>query len=269
MIGDWIRRIHAADIRWSERYLVRTPFHPGFWVRRRLSAAIASAAGQARGILLDVGCGQKPYAALFSGRTTRYVGMEYSPGAGYRGNAADVCGDAAAIPFATASVDTVLCTEVLEHVPDPDGVIREIARVLRPGGVLVCTAPFVYPVHDAYDFFRYSPGTVATLMRRHGLTVDSERPLSGTGVTLAILVNLYWFEIGFLWTKWLYLIGLVLRPLLWVVAAIVNALGWVFERVVPSTHLSFNHLTLGHQPGLPRPAPSGAPAASRCVTHVG
>jgi SAM-dependent methyltransferase len=195
--------------------------------------------------------------------------MEYSPEAGYRGNAANVCGDAAAIPIASSSVDTVLCTEVLEHVPDPNAVMREMSRVLKPGGVLICTAPFFYPVHDAYDFFRYSPGTVATLMRRHGLVVDAERPLSGTAVTLAILLNLYWFEIGFVWTKWLYLIGLVLRPFLWMAAAIVNVLGWVFEQLIPSTHMSFNHLTIAHQPAVARAAAGADALASQYATHVG
>lgn len=257
MIGAFIRRLHAADIRWSERVLVATPLHPGFWVRRRLSAAIGGASGKAHGVLLDVGCGLKPYAAAFRPHISRYIGMEYSSDAGYRGNAADVYGDAAAVPIAASSVDTVLCTEVLEHVPDPDAVVREIARVLKPGGIVICTAPFVYPVHDAYDFFRYSPGTVATLMRRHGLVVDSERPLSGTALTLAILFNLYWFEIGFIWTKWLYLVGLILRPLLWMAAALVNGLGRLFELVVPSTHLSFNHLTIGHQPAAAAPPAKG------------
>ena len=48
MIGELARRLHDADIRWSEKYLVRTPVHPGFWVRRRLSAAIAGAKPNAR-----------------------------------------------------------------------------------------------------------------------------------------------------------------------------------------------------------------------------
>ena len=242
------RRFQQADIRWTDRHLIGTPFHPGFWVRRRLTAAIASETKRAHGLLLDVGCGLKPYEPLFRPFVRRYVGLEYSPEAGYRGNTADVCGDAAVIPFASRTVDTVLCTEVLEHVPDPDAVIREIARVLKPGGTVICTAPFVYPVHGTYDFFRYSPGTIATLMRRHGLQVEHERPLSGTGLTLAIMLNLYWIEIGFLWTKWLYPIGVVLRPLLWVVAAVINVIGAFFEKVLPSSHMSFNHITIGRLP---------------------
>ena len=246
-LANQVRRFQQADILWMERWLVPTPFHPGFWVRRRLRAAITSESDRPFGVMLDAGCGQKPYAPLFK-RVSKYIGMEYAPGSGYRGNSADVYGDGAAIPLATASVDSVLCTEVLEHVPDPDAVVREIARVLKPGGVVVCTAPFAYPVHDQYYFYSYSPSTVATLMKRHGLEVVRSQPLSGTGVTLAILFNLYWFEMGFMWTKWLYPIGLVLRPLLLLGAFVVNVMGWIFERILPSSHMSFNHLTVGRRP---------------------
>ncbi|MGE0043489.1 MAG: class I SAM-dependent methyltransferase [Vicinamibacterales bacterium] len=246
-VTDFVRRFQQADIRWMERWIIQTPLHPGFWVRRRLRAAMTSESQRPFGVMLDAGCGQKPYAGLFT-RVTKYIGMEYAPGSGYRGNSADVYGDGAAIPLASASVDSVLCTEVLEHVPDPDAVMREIARVLKPGGVVVCTAPFFYPVHDEYDFFRYSPMSVPTLMRRHGLEVVRSEPLSGTAITLAILFNLYWFEIGFLWTKWLYPLGVLLRPVLLLLALAVNVTGWVFERVLPSSHMSFNHLNVGRRP---------------------
>ena len=87
----------------------------------------------------------------------------------------------------------------------------------------------------------------AMLLRRHGLSVLSERPLAGTGVTLAVLFNLYWFEAGFLWTRWLYPMSVVFRPLLWLVAALVNLAGWLSERIIPSTLLSFNHLTIARK----------------------
>lgn len=64
-----------------------------------------------------------------------------------------------------------------------------------------------------------------------------------------MLFNLYWFETGFLWTRWLYPVGLVLRPLLWLIAASVNLAGGLFERLLPSAHLSFNHLTIGTRHG--------------------
>ena len=254
MIAEFVRRVHERDIQWAERRLRRTPFYSGFWVYRRIEQAIASQAYRARGFLLDVGCGRKPYERLFENRVQRYVGIEYSPTSGYRGNTADICGDVSAIPLTCCSVDTVLCTEVLEHVPDPDAVVREIARVLKPGGVVLCTAPFVYPVHDTFDFFRYSSAGMETLMTRHGLEVQEILPLSGTGLTLAIMLNLYWFEIGFMWTKWLYPFGLILRPLLLVLLLVINTGGWILEQILPSSHMPFNYLTVAQRPGEESPA---------------
>src|SRR3979411_3507018 len=73
-------------------------------------------------------------------------------------------------------------------------------------------------------------------------------PLSGSGLTLAIMFNLFWFDIGFMWTKWMYPIGLVLRPLLLLLACFINICGWIFEKAIPSTQMSFNHITIGRQP---------------------
>lgn len=247
------RRVHDADVRLLDDLLSATPFHPSFWVQRRIRSALRAHASAAHGTLLDLGCGNRPYEAIFAARVARYVGMDYSPTSGYRGNRANVCGDAAAIPLADGSVDTVLCTEVLEHVPDPEAVAREIARVLRPGGVALLTSPFAYPVHDERDYFRYSPDGVATILRRQGLEISQVHPLSGTGLTLAVLFNVFWFDIGFMWTKWLYPFGIVLRPLLLLIVAIVNGLGWSLERALPSRHLSFNHLTIARKPANAAP----------------
>lgn len=230
-----------------DRALSRTVFHPAYWARTRVDRAIAAHATFAHGLLLDVGCGLKPHERVFDRHVSRYLGIELSVDSGYRGNRADLYGTASALPIGDACIDTVLCTEVLEHVPDPDAVVAEIARVLRPGGIVLMTAPFVYPVHDKWDFFRYAPDGVSTLMRRHGLIVDRVVPLSGTAVTLALLANVYWFEIGFLWTKWLYPLGLVLRPFLLLVVAAVNLGGRALEDLLPSDHLAFDHLTLGRK----------------------
>ncbi len=247
MTDSIFRGFHKKDIRWTDEYLSHTPLHSGFWVRRRVDFAMAAHAELAHGVMLDIGCGLKPYEAHFAPYVDRYFGLEYSPKSGYRGNKADFCGDAAVLPLADASIDTILCTEVLEHVPNPEKTIAEFARVLRRDGTIITTAPFVYPIHDAFDFFRYSPDGIAAIMKRHGLTVEKVEPLSGTAVTLAIMFNLYWYDAGFIWTKWLYPIGLLLRPLLWILCLIVNLVGGLFEILLPSNHLSFNHLTIGRK----------------------
>ena len=148
------RRFHDADLRTNDRLLTGTVFHVDYWGRRRMRAAIAARAHHARGLLIDLGCGLKPYEALLAPHVRRYLGLDYSPTSGFRGNRADVCGDAAALPLASACCDTVLATELLEHVTDPDRVVGEISRILRPGGVAIVTVPFMFPVHERTDYYR-------------------------------------------------------------------------------------------------------------------
>lgn len=68
----------------------------------------------------------------------------------------DIVCDISAITEPDASFDVILCTEVLEHVPDPPWVLYEFARLLRPGGKLILTAPFASLVHFAP--FHYCSG---------------------------------------------------------------------------------------------------------------
>lgn len=252
-LTKFARRLHEADLRAHDFLLTGTPFHVDYWPRRRMRAAIAARARHASGLLLDVGCGLKPYQAILMPHVRRYVGVEYSPTSGYRGNRADICGDAAALPLASESCDTVLATELLEHVTDPDRVVAEIARVLRPGGVAIVTVPFMFPIHEGTDYYRYTAPGMAAILNRHNLEVLESAPLTGSGLTLAMLFNMWWFEIGFLWTRWLYPVGVVARPLLLPLVAVMNLLGWIAERALPSSHMSFNHVTVARRPAASRP----------------
>ena len=243
-IATIARHIQTKDIEWTDKYLSRTPFYSAYWIRKRIDHAIGVHAHVAHGTLLDVGCGIKPYERVFEPFVDNYIGLDFSPESGYRGNDADVCGDAARMPIADSSVDTILCTEVMVNLPEPERAITEFARVLRPGGVLIITAPFVYPVHDERDFFRFSGDGLAAMIKRRGMTVEKVVPLSGTALSLAVMFNLYWNDAGFLWTKWLYPIGVVFRPILWLMCFVVNVAGRVFETLLPDGRLSFGHLTV-------------------------
>jgi hypothetical protein len=64
---------------------------------------------------------------------------------------------------------------------------------------------------------------------------------------LALLTNIYLIEIGFFWTKWLYPVGIVLRPALWALAAIINLLGGLADLLLPSKHLAFNHISIARK----------------------
>lgn len=95
-------------------------------------------------------------------------------------NLPDIQADGAWLPLAPMSFDAVICTEVLEHVPDPRLLIVESHRVLRRGGKLIATVPFLYRMHaDPYDFGRYTDyywrkvldanGFTDIEIKRHGL----------------------------------------------------------------------------------------------------
>lgn len=119
-------------------------------------------AKQAAGItagsrVLDVGAGSCPYRPLFAHcvyQTQDFKALyaEQLRSGGYGG--IDYVCDAAAIPVEPGSFDVVLCTEMIEHVPRPDDVIAEFARILKPGGTLFLTAPLGSGIHqEPYHYY--------------------------------------------------------------------------------------------------------------------
>ncbi len=113
--------------------------------------------------VLDVGSGSAPYRVYFSHcqyRTQDFAQLEDHQLRGYCGyNNIDYVSDITNIPVESSVVDAVLCTEVLEHVPDPIKAIEEISRILRSGGVLILTVPLGSGLHqEPYHFYGgYTP----------------------------------------------------------------------------------------------------------------
>jgi SAM-dependent methyltransferase len=142
-----------------------------------LLAQIAMAAPRARGRLLDVGCGDKPYEATFRPFVSEYVGIEHeavfaTTNASSSARRPDLYYDGDRLPFGDRSFDTVLSIQVLEHTPRPQALLREMARVLRADGLLILSAPFSGRLHEEpYDFFRYTPHGLRAMCEEAGLEV--------------------------------------------------------------------------------------------------
>lgn len=134
-------------------------------------------APQARGRLLDVGCGDKPYQDLFLPYVSEYVGIEHE--ASFNATSAsastrkpDVLYDGRRLPFEDQSFDTVLNVQVLEHTPYPAALVAELARVLKVDGVLILSAPFQFRLHEQpHDYYRYSPHGLRVLCEASGLEI--------------------------------------------------------------------------------------------------
>jgi SAM-dependent methyltransferase len=84
------------------------------------------------------------------------------------------------LPMADGTYDLVLCSQVLEHIPDPLVVLREIRRVLKPGGQAWISAPLFYQEHEVpYDFYRYTQYAWRRMAAEAGFTVESLEWLEG------------------------------------------------------------------------------------------
>ena len=117
-------------------------------IERSISVLAAGLGGE----LLDVGCGRQPYASYLT-HVTRKRTCDFDS---KRGQVDFEC-PADRIPLPDQSLDSIFCTEVLEHVPDPAAVWREFGRLLRPGGKVLLATPMYWPGHEEpYDYYRYT-----------------------------------------------------------------------------------------------------------------
>jgi len=127
------------------------------WLEQRLAQVPAGRR------ILDAGAGELQYRRFcrhleyVSQDFAQYEGRSVHPGlhhAAWQHAELDVVSDIADIPLADVSFDAIMCIEVLEHVPEPLAALRELTRLLRPGGVLILTAPFCSLTHFAPYFFQ-------------------------------------------------------------------------------------------------------------------
>ncbi len=109
--------------------------------------------------VLDVGGRIQPYRELLGARVDRYVAIdiEVTP-------LVDVIARGEKIPLASGVFDLVICTQVLEYIPDPALLTAEIFRVLKPGGSLLLSAPAMGIQDAEEDWWRFSPGSLRRLL---------------------------------------------------------------------------------------------------------
>lgn len=168
-------------------------FNPHYIIRRALYNGLKRNANYLNGITLDFGCGHKPYEHLFS--VDKYIGTDIEiSGHDHANSKVDVYYNGNTIPFEDNYFDSILCSEVLEHLFDPELIISELYRVLKPGGVAIFTTPFVFEEHEVpYDYGRYSSFGIKYLFKKNKFTVIKHEKLNG-----------YVLSICQLWISYIY-----------------------------------------------------------------
>lgn len=178
-----IRRI-ALALSW-------TPFHPQWYSFRAKEAAARRVVGAATGDFLDVGCAGGALRSRVASNC-RYLGLDYpATGKELYGAKPDIFADAAYMPFSDSCFDSVCLLDVLEHLPEPEKGLNEIARILRPGGFLYISVPFMYPIHDApHDYQRMTVHGLRRWLDNSGLELVEISSFGRPVETAAMLFNI-------------------------------------------------------------------------------
>ncbi len=168
---------------------------PIYIIRRGLHLAIREFAPAFTGRVLDFGCGSKPYESLFT-RVDQYIGVDMPvTGHPHRRSRVDVFYDGERLPFPDCTFDGVVSFEVLEHVFNPDVVLRELRRVLKPGGTLLLTVPFAWDEHEVpFDFARYTCHGLKSVLERSGFEVVQQRKTCGYVLAIGQMLAAYLYQ---------------------------------------------------------------------------
>ena len=156
------------------------------WVIEAYEAAIRA---HVRGTLVDVGCGKMPYYGIYRDLVSEVIGVDW-PASVHDSPYIDVfCDLNVEIGLGDETVDTALCTDVLEHIYRPARLWQEIARVLKPGGVAIVATPFLYWIHEApHDYHRYTSFALERYATDAGLCVDTTFSIGGLPHVLTDLI---------------------------------------------------------------------------------
>jgi SAM-dependent methyltransferase len=141
----------------------------------------------AKGVMLDYGCGGQPYRVFFEKKITKYIGADV---AAAKNVALDVeFAPNQPVPLLDESIDTILANQTLEHVADANFYLSDCRRLLKPGGVLILTAPMQWRHHEVpFDYLRFTRYGLQHLLTKHGFEITN---MTGSGGVYALLGQIF------------------------------------------------------------------------------
>jgi SAM-dependent methyltransferase len=167
---------------------------PFYTVRRMILERMKEAVKGFHGTVLDIGCGFKPYQALIlqNEKVEKYIGLDLANAGMYAESEPDLTWNGREIPLGDGSVDCVVATEFLEHHSEPDAVLAELIRVLKPNGILFATVPFLWNLHEIpHDEYRYTPYSLERHLRKAGFRNIEIKAMGGWNLSMAQMLGLW------------------------------------------------------------------------------
>lgn len=163
-----------------------------------------------KGKVVDLGCGSAPYKETIRDCAVDYVGVDWGNSFHDISKVDIIANLTRSLPIRAESVDTVVSFQVLEHLPEPELFLRECFRILKPGGHLFITVPFMWHIHEEpYDYFRFTKFGLKYLLERHDFIDIKIKENTGFWQTWALKFNYH--TLGISYGIWRY----VLIPIWW------------------------------------------------------
>lgn len=161
-----------------------------YFSRKRLHELIVNYSHYMTGKCMDFGCGIQPYRKLL--HVDEYIGVEIETECKRKGV---TYYDGNRLPFEDGKFDSIISSEVFEHVANIEDIVIELNRVLKPGGIMLITVPFVYPKHcEPFDYKRYTLCGIENLLCNAGFECIESKLSSTYWEAIAQLKNVYWAE---------------------------------------------------------------------------
>lgn len=166
-----------------------------YYIRTSIFNALKENLIYFKGDLLDIGCGKMPYKNYILEHSTveKYVGLDIDDALEYDQSVkADYTWDGKTMPFVEASFECAFGTEVLEHCPEPEVVLKEVYRVLKPEGIFFFTVPFLWNLHEVpHDEYRYTPFSLQRHLENSGFRDIEIKATGGWHASMAQMLGLW------------------------------------------------------------------------------
>ncbi len=147
---------------------------------------LEEAARYSKGYLLDIGCGKKPYKEIFNSRTAKYIGLDPNE------KSADINEDFYKSSISANSFDTILATQVLEHVPYPKEFLRKCNKILKTKGIIIISVPLLAGIHEEpHDYYRFTKYALSNLLENTNFSIVYIKEQGNVYTSLSFILCFY------------------------------------------------------------------------------
>lgn len=184
------------------------------------------------GVCVDVGSGNAIYKDVISEKVDEYIMVDKSSVHNHMFQTSKekfIDADIKDLPFDDNSVDSIILTQVLEHIDEPHKAMSEVSRILKKDGVLILSVPFIYQAHATpYDYFRFSEYGLKNLLKDYDYEILEFHYQGYLGTAIFSIIN------GFIWnlsSKNKILRNTILLPFLLIIFSINNIIGLLLDKL--------------------------------------